>query len=190
LLLQFARAKTGRGGRQTPPYAFTELGVAMLSSVVNSDRAVQMNILIMRAFVRLREALAMNEALAYRIDELAATQHEHAIALIGWTRGASRVRVGASHASAFTLRRSSPRGEYRKLQNSHYLNPVFRSVDPQHPSLPPHLAHIPHRTGSATAMATDCIDEESRRKARICAVAARRESLIRKRQSRRARGGL
>jgi hypothetical protein len=60
LLLQFARAKTGRGGRQTPPYAFTELGVAMLSSVLNSDRAVQMNILIMRAFVRLREALATN----------------------------------------------------------------------------------------------------------------------------------
>ena len=83
LLLQFATAKAGRGGRQTPPYAFTELGVAMLSSVLNSDRAVQMNILIMRAFVRLREALATNEALAHRIDELAATQHEHAIALVG-----------------------------------------------------------------------------------------------------------
>jgi len=72
-----------RGGRRTLPYAFTELGVAMLSSVLNSDRAVQMNILIMRAFVRLREALATNEALAHRIDELAATQHEHAVALVG-----------------------------------------------------------------------------------------------------------
>jgi hypothetical protein len=49
LLLQIARAKAGRGGRQTPPYAFTELGVAMLSSVLRSDRAVQMNINIMRA---------------------------------------------------------------------------------------------------------------------------------------------
>lgn len=48
----------GRGGRRTLPYAFTELGVAMLSSVLSSDRAVQMNILIMRAFVRLREAMA------------------------------------------------------------------------------------------------------------------------------------
>jgi ORF6N domain len=93
LLLQFARAKTGRGGRQTPPYAFTELGVAMLSSVVNSDRAVQMNILIMRAFVRLREALAMNEALAYRIDELAATQHEHSIALIGVIREIKQLKT-------------------------------------------------------------------------------------------------
>lgn len=41
LLLQSARAKRGRGGRQTPPYVFTELGVAMLSSVLNSERAVQ-----------------------------------------------------------------------------------------------------------------------------------------------------
>ena len=54
LVLQSAIAKRGRGGRQTPPHAFTELGVAMLSSVLNSERAVQINILIMRAFVRLR----------------------------------------------------------------------------------------------------------------------------------------
>jgi len=76
----------GRGGRRTLPYAFTELGVAMLSSVLNSNRAVQMNILIMRAFVRLREALATSEALARRIDELVATQHEHAVALVGVIR--------------------------------------------------------------------------------------------------------
>ena len=54
LLLQIAIAKTRRGGRQTPPYAFTGHGVAMLSSVLNSDRAVQMNILIIRTFVKLR----------------------------------------------------------------------------------------------------------------------------------------
>jgi ORF6N domain-containing protein len=64
LLLQFARAKKGRGGRQTQPYAFTELGVAMLSSVLNSERAVQVNIVIMRAFVRLRELLATHNDLA------------------------------------------------------------------------------------------------------------------------------
>ena len=93
LLLQFARAKTGRGGRQTPPYAFTELGVAMLSSVLNSDRAVQMNILIMRAFVRLREALATNEALARRIAELSAIQHKHAIALVGVIREIKQLKA-------------------------------------------------------------------------------------------------
>lgn len=70
LLLQTARAKTGRGGRQTPPFAFTELGVAMLASVLNSERAVQMNILIMRAFVRLREIIASNKDIAARIEKL------------------------------------------------------------------------------------------------------------------------
>jgi hypothetical protein len=83
LRLQIATSNVGRGGRRYPPYAFTELGVAMLSSVLHSSRAVQMNILIMRAFVRLREALATNEALARRIDEIVATQQEHAVALIG-----------------------------------------------------------------------------------------------------------
>ena len=55
------------------PYAFIELGVAMLSSVLNSDRAVQMNIVIMRAFVKLREILATNKALAQRIEHLTST---------------------------------------------------------------------------------------------------------------------
>jgi hypothetical protein len=72
LLLQSAIAKKGRGGRQTPPYAFTELGVAMLSSVLNSERAVQINILIMRAFVRLRTLLAANNELARHLDEIEA----------------------------------------------------------------------------------------------------------------------
>src|ERR1035441_3147216 len=72
LLLQIARAKTGRGGRQTSPYAFTELGVAMLSSVLNSERAVQMNIIIMRAFVRMRELLASHKDLAEKVEKAGA----------------------------------------------------------------------------------------------------------------------
>ena len=60
----------GRGGRRYLPYAFTEQGVAMLSSVLNSPRAVQVNIEIMRAFVRLRRLLATNADLARRLDEL------------------------------------------------------------------------------------------------------------------------
>ena len=62
--------REGRGGRRTPPYAFTEQGVAMLSSVLNSDRAVAVNIEIMRAFVRLREMLAGHADVARRLDEL------------------------------------------------------------------------------------------------------------------------
>lgn len=61
----------GRGKHaKYPPYAFTEQGVAMLSSVLHSRRAVQVNIAIMRAFVKLRELLASNEALARRLDGL------------------------------------------------------------------------------------------------------------------------
>ena len=68
----------GRGGRRYLPYVFTEHGVAMLSSVLRSARAVQMNILIIRAFVRLRKLLASNKDLAARIERLEANQDHHA----------------------------------------------------------------------------------------------------------------
>ncbi len=58
------------GGRRYPPYAFTEQGVAMLSSVLHSDRAVHVNIEIMRAFVRLRQMLASNVELARKLAAL------------------------------------------------------------------------------------------------------------------------
>lgn len=67
---QIAMSKPGRGGRRTLPYVFTEQGVAMLSSVLNSERAVQVNIAIMRAFVRLRRMLASHADLARRLDGL------------------------------------------------------------------------------------------------------------------------
>ena len=62
--------KSGRGGRRYPPYAFTEQGVAMLSSVLHSDRAVHVNIEIMRAFVRLRQMLASHANLARKLAAL------------------------------------------------------------------------------------------------------------------------
>jgi hypothetical protein len=58
------------GGRRYNPLAFTEQGVAMLSSVLHSQRAVQVNITIMRAFVKLREMLASNRDLARRLDDM------------------------------------------------------------------------------------------------------------------------
>ena len=60
---QFAISNIGRGGRRYVPYAFTEQGVAMLSSVLNSEQAIEVNIAIMRAFVRLRQMLETNEEL-------------------------------------------------------------------------------------------------------------------------------
>jgi len=68
---QFATLKFGRGQhRKYLPHAFTEQGVAMLSSVLNSERAVQVNIEIMRAFVRLREILATHKDLARKLAAL------------------------------------------------------------------------------------------------------------------------
>ena len=60
---QFVTSNTGRGGRRYLPYAFTEQGVAMLSSVLNSGQAIEVNIMIMRAFVKLRQTLESNEEL-------------------------------------------------------------------------------------------------------------------------------
>ena len=60
----------GRGGRRSAPYVFTEQGMAMLSSVLNSPRAIAVNIEIMRAFVRLRELIASNKELAAKLDQL------------------------------------------------------------------------------------------------------------------------
>jgi hypothetical protein len=75
---QIATSNIGRGGRRYQPYAFTEHGVAMLSSVLRSKRAVQMNILIVRAFVRMRELVASNKDLAARIEKLESNQGKHA----------------------------------------------------------------------------------------------------------------
>ena len=70
LISQIAISKPGRGGRRKMPYAFTEQGVAMLSSVLNSERAIQVNIAIMRAFVRMRKMLLSHEELARKVNAL------------------------------------------------------------------------------------------------------------------------
>ena len=67
---QIVISKKGRGGRRYLPYVFTEQGVAMLSSVLRSERAVQVNIEIMRAFVRLREMIATHKDLARKLEAL------------------------------------------------------------------------------------------------------------------------
>ncbi len=66
---QFAISSSGWGGRRHPPYAFTEQGVAMLSSVLRGKRAVQVNIEIMRAFVRLRQILSSQKELARKLEQ-------------------------------------------------------------------------------------------------------------------------
>ena len=84
LILQSARTKIGRGGRQTLPYAFTEQGVAMLSSVLNTQRAIHVNNGIMRAFVQLRELLSTHKDLASKLDALERklTEHDRKFAIV------------------------------------------------------------------------------------------------------------
>jgi DNA-binding PadR family transcriptional regulator len=77
LISQNAISNAGRGGRRKPTYAFTEQGVAMLSSVLKSDRAVQVNIAIMRAFIKLREIFATHRELAQKIEELERNYQKH-----------------------------------------------------------------------------------------------------------------
>ena len=79
---QSVTSKTGRGGRRYPPRVFTEQGVAMLSSVLNSARAIEVNIAIMRAFVQLRQLLATHHELAHKLSELENKLVEHDDALV------------------------------------------------------------------------------------------------------------
>lgn len=82
LISQSATSKTGRGGRRTLPLAFTEHGAIMAAAVLNSPRAVEVSVYVVRAFVRLREILASNRELAAKLDalerktELISLQHQ------------------------------------------------------------------------------------------------------------------
>lgn len=93
----FVISKTGRGGRRYLPYAFTEMGVAMLSSVLRSERAIQTNIAIMRAFIHLRQLTAEDASLRPRIERLETSQQRVAGVLeflIGEIRGRQKERRG------------------------------------------------------------------------------------------------
>lgn len=70
LISQFATSKPGRGGRRKLPLAFTEHGAIMAATVLNSPRTVEVSIYVVRAFVRLREALSSNQELAAKRDAL------------------------------------------------------------------------------------------------------------------------
>jgi phage regulator Rha-like protein len=67
---QIVISNKGRGGRRYPPYAFTEHGAIMAATVLNSRRAIEMSVFVVRAFVRMREILAKNRQLAAKINEL------------------------------------------------------------------------------------------------------------------------
>lgn len=75
---QFVTSRSrGWGGRRYLPFAFTEQGVAMLSSVLNSERAIQVNIAIMRTFVKLREIISTHKELAHKLELLERRIEKH-----------------------------------------------------------------------------------------------------------------
>ncbi len=77
LISQIATSKSGRGGRRKLPWAFTEHGAIQAANVLNSTRAIAMGVYVVRAFVRLRELLASNTALARKLDELERKYKHH-----------------------------------------------------------------------------------------------------------------
>jgi len=74
---QFVTSKIGRGGRRYLPLAFTEHGAIMAATVLNSKRAIQMSIFVVRAFVRMREALAANQQIVAKLAELERRLENH-----------------------------------------------------------------------------------------------------------------
>ncbi len=77
LRLQFATSRSSHGGRRSLPYAFTEHGAIMAATVLNSERAIEMSIFVVRAFVRMREALAANQQIVAKLTELERRLENH-----------------------------------------------------------------------------------------------------------------
>lgn len=77
LMSQFATSKPGRGGHRKLPLAFTEHGAVQAANVLNSRRAIEVGVHVVRAFVRLREMLASNKDLAQKLDELERKYKHH-----------------------------------------------------------------------------------------------------------------
>jgi len=116
LIFQLGISKP-RGGRRHLPYAFTEQGVAMLSSVLRSERAVKVNIAIMRAFVKLREALESNRELAKKFSELeqrVGAHDDEIAAIIDAIRQLLAPAKKSTREIGFHVRETAPRYGTRK----------------------------------------------------------------------------
>jgi ORF6N domain len=126
-------------GLRRPPYAFTQEGIAMLSSVLRSERAVQMNIAIMRAFVRMRELMATHKDIAARVERLERGQERAAASALNCAMATCRsasTTFACVAASACRYRPTLPGGMVRNLTSS-TLNcnghsPKFRPAPGDH----------------------------------------------------------
>jgi hypothetical protein len=118
LKCQVGISKPGRGGRRrSRPFVFTEQGIAMLSSVLNSERAVRVNIAIMRAFVKLRQMLETNRELAQKFSELEQRVGKHdqeIVAILEAIRQLMRPPEKSRREIGFHVREKAPRYPARK----------------------------------------------------------------------------
>jgi hypothetical protein len=105
---QFGISNFGRGGRRYLPYVFTEEGVAMLSSVLHSPRAVAVNVEIMRAFVRMRRLLASHADLGQRLDELEARYDDQFRVVFDAIRGLMAPPQGPARRIGFAIPEEAP----------------------------------------------------------------------------------
>jgi len=116
LIFQIGRSK-GRGGRRHRPYGFTEQGIAMLSSVLNSERAIKVNIAIMRTFVKLRQTLATNRELAQKFSQLEQRVGKHDEEIAGILEAIRRLMAPPEKPGreiGFHVRQTAPRYRVRK----------------------------------------------------------------------------
>ena len=108
---QIVTSTGSHGGRRTMPYAFTEHGAIMAASILNSPRAIEMSIFVVRAFLRLRETLASHKALAAKFAELEQRleTHDKAIGdIIDAIRALMTPLVKTSPADRLSSRRCPP----------------------------------------------------------------------------------
>jgi hypothetical protein len=100
------------GLRRPPPMAFTEQGVAMLSSVLKSDRAIQVNIQIMRAFTQLRQMLSTHEELREKIEAMERRYDQQFTVVFDAIKQLLKVET------KFKFDNPSPQGSYKRLENN------------------------------------------------------------------------
>ena len=114
---QNATSKAGRGGRRYAPYAFTEHGAIMLASVLNTTRAVDVSVYVVRAFVRLREMMATNREVAMKLQELdrKVAGHDEAIrSLVQAIRRLTAPPRPRRRAIGFRVEEAGPRYHLRR----------------------------------------------------------------------------
>jgi hypothetical protein len=102
---QFATLEKGRGKySKYLPYAFTEYGVIMLSSILNSQRAIQMNITVVRAFIQLREMLEEYKDLSKQVIKIKGMQDLHTKVLIKVVKNLKRISTANTNAIGFRIK--------------------------------------------------------------------------------------